>query len=116
MRLVAIGPEDSGTNPEQWFAAGWSAWFEGAMGIAARKMRIPLPPRTAVDTKVDLCQAGNAFFLKARFNVSLPGLEHGVAQKRVEAAHQTCPYSEASNGNIEVVTHVVGLKAILGGT
>jgi lipoyl-dependent peroxiredoxin len=101
------GTPGTGTNPEQLFAAGWSACFEGAMGVAARKMKIRLPADMAIDAEVDLCQTGEAYFLQARLNVSLPGLEREVAQALVDAAHQTCPYSKATRGNINVVINLV---------
>ncbi len=96
-----------GTNPEQLFAAGWSACFEGAMGIAARKMGIAIPADAAIDAEVDLCQANGSFFLRARLNIGLPGLARDVAQTLAEAAHQTCPYSKAIRGNVDVVITVV---------
>ena len=96
------GAPGTGTNPEQLFAAGWSACFEGAMGIAARKMKISLPADMAIDAEVDLCLTDGAFFLQARLNISLPGLEREVAQALAEAAHQTCPYSKAIRGNVDV--------------
>ena len=61
----------------------------------------------AVDAEIELCLVGDAFALKARLNVSVPGLERGVVQALVDAAHQTCPYSKAVRGNIDVVTVVV---------
>lgn len=102
IKLSSPGTGGIGTNPEQLFAAGWSACFEGAMGLAARKMKITLPTDLAIDAEVDLCLADEAYFLKARLNVSLPGLQRNVAQALVDAAHQTCPYSKATRGNIEV--------------
>ena len=101
------GGPNPGTNPEQLFAAGWSACFEGAMGIAARKMKVILPAATAIDAEVDLCQADGGYFLQARLNVALPGLEREVAQALVDAAHQTCPYSKAIRGNVEVQINLV---------
>jgi osmotically inducible protein OsmC len=101
------GTPGTGTNPEQLFAAGWSACFEGAMGLAARKMKITLPADLAIDAEVDLCLTDGAYFLQARLNVSLPGLESEVAQAIVDAAHQTCPYSKATRGNIDVVINLV---------
>jgi lipoyl-dependent peroxiredoxin len=98
--LSTPGTAGSGTNPEQLFAAGWSACFEGAMGIAARKMRITLPADLAIDAEVDLCTTDGAYFLQARLNVSVPGVEREVAQTLVDAAHQTCPYSKAIRGNV----------------
>jgi Ohr subfamily peroxiredoxin len=101
------GSPGAGTNPEQLFAAGWSACFEGAMGLAARKMKITLPADMAIDAEVDLCRTGADYFLQARLRISLPGLEHDVAQALADAAHQTCPYSKAVRGNIDVTIHVV---------
>ena len=105
--LSLPGTPGNGTNPEQLFAAGWSACFIGAMGIAAAKMKIKLPADHAVDAEVDLCNTNGEYFLQARLNVSLPGLESEVAQALVDAAHQTCPYSKATRGNIDVVINLV---------
>jgi len=107
IELSPPGSTAGGTNPEQLFAAGWSACFEGAMGLAARKMKIALPADTAIDAEVDLCLTEGAYFLQARLNVSVPGLERGVAQALVDAAHQTCPYSKATRGNIDVTIKLV---------
>jgi len=107
IKLSPPGSNRPGTNPEQLFAAGWSACFEGAMGHAARAMKIKLPADLAVDAEVDLGTTGNEFFLQARLNVSLPGLEREVARAVVEAAHQTCPYSKLSRGNINVELNLV---------
>jgi Ohr subfamily peroxiredoxin len=107
VRLSIPGAAGNGTNPEQLFAAGWSACFEGAMGLAARQMRITLPPETAIDAEVDLCSNDGAYFLQARVNVNLPGLDREVAQAIVDSAHQTCPYSKATRGNIDVTINVV---------
>ena len=101
------GSPGTGTNPEQLFAAGWSACFEGAMGVVARKMKIALPADTAIDAEVDLCQTDGAYFLRARLNISLPGLERDAAQALADAAHEVCPYSKATRGNIDVVITVV---------
>ena len=100
--LSVPGTSGTGTNPEQLFAAGWSACFIGAMKIAAGMMKVRFPADGAVDTEVDLGMTGDAFSLQARLNVSLPGLDREVAQALVEAAHQTCPYSKATRGNINV--------------
>ncbi|MDL2408981.1 organic hydroperoxide resistance protein [Rhizobium calliandrae] len=107
VKLSSPGTSGAGTNPEQLFAAGWSACFEGAIGLAARKMKVAVPPDAAIDAEVDLCLVDGAYFLQARLNVSLPGLEHDVAQALVEAADQTCPYSKATRGNIDVVINLV---------
>ena len=107
VRLSPPGSAGSGTNPEELFAAGWSACFEGAMGIAARRSKITLPADLAIDAEVDLCLSDGAFFLQARLNVSLPGVEREVAQTLVDAAHQTCPYSKAIRGNVDVVISLI---------
>lgn len=107
IKLSSPGTPGTGTNPEQLFAAGWSACFEGAMGLAARKMKVTLPPDLAIDAEVDLNIAGGAYFLRARLNVSLPGVAREVAQALVDAAHQTCPYSKATRGNIDVAINLV---------
>lgn len=105
--LSPPGHSEAGTNPEQLFAAGWSACFIGAMGIAANKMKVALPADKAINAEVDLGTAGGGFFLQARLNVSLPGLDREIAQALVDAAHQTCPYSKATRGNIDVVIKLV---------
>ena len=101
------GTPGTGTNPEQLFAAGWSACFEGAMGIAARKMKIAMPAGMAIDAEVDLCLDSDAYFLRARLNVSLPGLEPQVARELIESGHRTCPYSKATRGNIDVLINLI---------
>ena len=78
-----------------------------AMGLAAARMKVHLPAETAIDAEVDLCNVDGAYFLQARLNVSVPGVERGVAQALVDAAHQTCPYSKATRGNIEVAINVL---------
>ena len=107
IQLSPPGSPRSGTNPEQLFAAGWSACFIGAMGHAARAMQITLPADLHVDAEVDLGTVGDAYFLGARLNVSLPGLEREVAQSLVDAAHQTCPYSKLTRNNIDVAINLI---------
>jgi len=107
VKLSAPGSTGSGTNPEQMFAAGWSACFIGAMGLAAATMKVALPPDTAVDAEVDLRTSVGAYFLQARLNVSLPGVEREVAEALARTAHETCPYSKATRGNIDVFIRVV---------
>jgi len=98
----------TGTNPEQLFAAGWSDCFISAMGVVANKMKVKLPAEVAVDAEIDLCNFGNSYFLRARLNVSLPGLEREVAQAIVDATHgETCAYSNATRGNVDVTLNVV---------
>jgi Ohr subfamily peroxiredoxin len=102
IQLSPPGSSGQGTSPEQLFAAGWSACFIGAMGLAARELKVALPADTAVNAEVDLGTGEGGYFLQARLNVSLPGVSADVAQKIVDAAHQTCPYSKATRGNIDV--------------
>ncbi len=107
VKLSRPGAAGSGTNPEQLFAAGWSACFEGAMGLAARRRKIALPADLAIDAEVDLGTTGDAYLLQARLSVSLPGVERELAQALVDEAHQTCPYSKATRGNIDVEIKLV---------
>jgi len=107
IKLSIPGTPGTGTNPEQLLAAGWSACFISAMGLAAGKMRITLPANRAIDAEVDLGTSDSAYFLQARLNVRLPGLEREVAQALVDAADKTCPYSKALRGNIDVVINLV---------
>ena len=104
--LSTPGGPGTGTNPEQLFAAGWSACFIGAMRHNAGALQIPLPSDTAINAEVDLGTGEGGFYLQARLNVSLPGLTDEQARKVVEAAHQTCPYSKATRGNINVTINV----------
>ncbi|MEA1649809.1 organic hydroperoxide resistance protein [Nitrospirillum sp. BR 11164] len=102
---ITLSPPGSGrpgTNPEQLFAAGWSACFIGAMNRAAQVLKVSLPAEIAVDAEVDLGKGGDTFFLQARLSISLPGLDRAVAQQVIEQAHQLCPYSKATRGNIDV--------------
>ena len=103
IRLSPPGSGKPGSNPEQLFAAGWSACFIGALGLAAAKRTIRLPADAAIDAEVDLGTAGEGYFLQARLTVSLPGLEPDVARALIDEAHRTCPYSKATRGNIDVV-------------
>jgi len=108
VKFSAPGVPGTGTNPEQLFAAGWSACFISAMGVVANKMKVKLPADAAVDAEIDLCNSGDVYFLRARLNVSLPGLEREIAQAIVDATHgETCAYSNATRGNIDVTVNVV---------
>jgi osmotically inducible protein OsmC len=107
IKLSPPGTMDTGTNPEQLFAAGWSACFVSAMKIQARKMNVTFQFDPAVDAEIDLVASGGAYFLQARLNVSLPGLDREVAQAVADGAHQTCPYSKATRGNVGVVINLV---------
>ena len=100
--VVRTGFTGQGTNPEQLFAARWSACFEGAIAGAARAMQIKLPDDLAIDTEVDLYLVEGEYSLGARMNISIPGVERAIAQQLVDAAEKTCPYSKATRGNIPV--------------
>jgi osmotically inducible protein OsmC len=107
VRLSAPGSARIGTNPEQLFAAGWSACFESAMGLVAGKKKIALPADLAIDAEVDLNLADGGYFLSARLKVSAPGLPREIAQALVDEAHQICPYSKVTRGNIDVVITLI---------
>jgi len=106
VKLSVPGTAGTGTNPEQLFAVGWSACFLSAIKLVAAHMKVKLPAEVAVDPEVDLGMANGGHLLQARLNVSLPGIEPGIAQKIVDGAHQECPYSKATRGNINVVITV----------
>ena len=108
VKFSAPGIPGTGTNPEQLFAAGWSACFISAMGLVANRMKVKLPADVAIDAEIDLCNSGDLYFLRARLNVSLPGLEREVAQAIVDTAHsETCAYSNATRGNIHITVNLV---------
>jgi Ohr subfamily peroxiredoxin len=108
VRLGVPGTARIGTNPEQLFAAGWSACFESAIGIIVQKKRIKLDGDVAIDAEVDLnLSDADGFSLTARLNVAVPGVERDVAQSLIDEAHQICPYSKATRGNIEVSIRLV---------
>ncbi|NYF34028.1 organic hydroperoxide resistance protein [Sphingopyxis sp. JAI108] len=102
---IALSPPGSnrtGTNPEQLFAAGWSACFLGAIGKAASEHKLRLPADAAIDAEVDLALDDGGFSLIARLNVSLPGIDRETAETLTARAHEICPYSKATRGNIAV--------------
>jgi lipoyl-dependent peroxiredoxin len=105
--LSSPGTAGTGTNPEQLFAAGYSACFIGAMKAVAGRMKVALPADLSVDAEVDLGPIPNAYGIAARLSVSLPGMARDAAQNLVNAAHQVCPYSNATRGNIDVTITVV---------
>jgi Ohr subfamily peroxiredoxin len=107
VKLATPGAKNEGTNPEQLFAAGWSACFLSALALVAGKMKIALPADRAIDTEVDLGTNEGGFVLRARLNVSLPGVDREVAKTLLDAAERTCPYSKATHGNIDVQINLV---------
>jgi lipoyl-dependent peroxiredoxin len=106
-KLSLPGAPGDGTNPEQLFGAGWSACLIGAMQFAAGAMKVAFPKDAADSAEVDLNLADGAYFLRARHNISLPGLDRQVAQALVDAGSRTCPYSKAVHGNIDVEYNLV---------
>ena len=107
VKLSSPGTSGTGTNPEQLFAAGYSACFIGAMKAVAGKMKVTLPADLSIDAEVDLGPIPNAYGIAARLNVSLPGMDRAAAQQLIDAAHQVCPYSNATRGNIDVTITLV---------
>ena len=105
--LSSPGTSGTGTNPEQLFAAGYSACFIGAMKAVAGKMKITLPADLSIDAEVDLGPIPNAYGIAARLKISLPGMDREAAQNLINAAHQVCPYSNATRGNIDVTLTLV---------
>ncbi|SFI05485.1 Ohr family peroxiredoxin [Planctomicrobium piriforme] len=92
---------------ERMFAAAWSACFIGAIEVAAARKKISLPAAPEIDATINLFLEKNEFFLRARLDVSIPGVDREVAKELVEAAHGICPYSKATRGNIDVELNVV---------
>lgn len=91
---------------EDLFGVAWPACYMGAIELAASKRKITLPPGLAVDAQIDLNLADH-FFLTARLDVSLPGLDRQMATDLIQAAHEICPYSRAMRGNIAVQTNLI---------
>lgn len=100
------GAGGSGTNPEQLFAAGYSACFIGAMKVVAGTEKIALPADHSVAGQVGIGPSGETFGIAVTLNVSLPGLDRDTAETLVDKAHQVCPYSNATRGNIEVAFNI----------
>ena len=107
VKLSVPGTPGNGTNPEQLFAVGWSACFLSAINLVAGKMKVKLPEDVAIDPEVDLCMGDDGYSLRARLNVSLPGVDREVAKAILDGAHYTCPYSKATRGNIDVAINLV---------
>lgn len=107
VKLTVPGTKGDGTNPEQLFAVGWSSCFLSAIKLVAARMKVKLPPDVAVDAEVDLGTTDGQYFIQARLNVSLPGIDPETAKKLIDSAHLQCPYSKATHGNINVVTNLI---------
>ena len=97
------GAGGDGTNPEQLFAAGYSACFIGALKVAGQQLKLKVPAETAVTATVGIGpRSEGGFGITADLVVDLPGLDRADAERLVELAHQTCPYSNATRGNVDV--------------
>ena len=102
-----LGGNGVGTNPEQLFAAGYAACFIGAMRLVAGNEKIAVPQGLAIDADVSLGKdAQDHFRLGVVFNIALPGMDKAAAEALVAKAHEVCPYSRATRGNIDVAFHV----------
>ncbi len=106
VQLSLPGSAPAGTNPEQLLAAGWSACFESAIGLAAGKRKL-VASDVAIDAEVDLHLGEGGYWLSARLNVSLPALDREVARQLIEEAEQICPYSKAMRGNIDTAINLL---------
>ena len=107
VKLSPPGQGGAGTNPEQLFAAGYSACFIGAMKFVAMQQKVALPADTSISADVGIGPIPQGFGIQVALHVKIPGMDKAAAQKLVEAAHQVCPYSNATRGNIEVALDVV---------
>lgn len=102
-----LGGSGAGTNPEQLFALGYGACFQSAMGVVGRRMGVDTSTST-LTARVTLGTAeGGAYGIAVELDVAIPGIERDVAEQLVKAAHEVCPYSNATRGNIEVALNVV---------
>ena len=102
-----MGGGGGGVNPEQLFAAGYSACFIGAMKFVAGQQKVALPADTSIDATVGIGQIPAGFGIEVQLLVKVPGVDRAVAQAIVDKAHQVCPYSNATRGNIEVTITLV---------
>ena len=100
-----------GTNPEQLLAAGWSSCMLMSIDLVCRRMNVPMPSDCSIDAEVDLCNTAGSydgrFFIQARLAIRLPGVDKDLAHQIVESAHATCPYAEATRGNVDVTLTLV---------
>ncbi|NIZ12065.1 organic hydroperoxide resistance protein [Phaeobacter sp. HF9A] len=101
------GPGGAGTNPEQLFAAGYSACFLSALKLTARLEKVTLEHEPGIEAQVGVLSTEDGYKLAATLKVSMPGLDKDMAEKLVAGAHERCPYSRATRGNIDVTLEVV---------
>ena len=107
VKLSVPGAPGNGTNPEQLFAVGWSSCFLSAIKIVASQKKVRLQADPVIDAEVDLCTGDDGYSLRARLNVSLPGLDRQIAQTLLDEAEMTCPYSKATRGNVDVAINLL---------
>ena len=103
IRLAMPGSASIGASPEQLLAAGWSASLARTVTLEACKNEIALPTGVGIDAEIDLCLADGTRFLQARFNIGLPGVERGIARALVTKAFESCPFTRATRGNMDMV-------------
>lgn len=101
------GPGGAGTNPEQLFAAGYSACFLSALKLTVRLEKVMLLADPSIDAEVGVVSGDDGYGLTATLNITLPGVDRDVAEKLVAGAHARCPYSRAIRGNIDVALNIV---------
>ena len=106
IQLTPPGQPGNGTNPEQLFAAGYSACFLGALKVVAGTQKIAIPADAKIDATVGIGQIPQGFGIEVQMSIHLPGIERATAQALVDKAHQVCPYSNATRGNVDVRLHV----------
>lgn len=104
---VETGGDGSGTNPEELFALGYAACFAGAAKLAAKNLGVELSGEPRVTANVGFGPEGESFAITVDLEVELPGIDTGTAQKVTDAAHQLCPYSKATRGNVPVTVTAV---------
>jgi lipoyl-dependent peroxiredoxin len=102
VRLSTPGTPGTGTNPEQLLAAAWSACLISALKHEADRAKVSVPISVSIDAEIDLATVGDKYLLRARLNITLSGLARDAARALVDAAHQTCPFSKATRGNVDV--------------
>ena len=107
VKLSVPGGPGDGTNPEQLFAVGWSSCFLSAIKLIAAQRKVKLQTDPVIDAEIDLCTGDDGYSLRARLNVSLPGVDREMARSILDAAEQTCPYSKATRGNIDTAVNLV---------
>lgn len=99
--------DDPHPAAENFFGAAWSGCFMGALARAAQIKQVALPQQPSIDATIDLLMDGNDFFLRAKLDVTIPGVDQEIARELVDLADEICPYSKAVRGNIEVQLNLV---------